>query len=156
MRRIVRLAVIAAAIGGALAVAEPVQGQDGVAGTWVTEFPRRVVNGEGSDFAKARLTLEVKGDSVFGTYQVFEPAADPAPPARRLKGTNVNGTLTLEGEPMEARVRMGGGDDSPVMMRQTYVLKVANGELTGTIEAASTDGTINARPRPFTAKRESA
>ena len=53
----------------------------------------------------ARLTLEAKGDSVFGTWLILNPAPPAgAPASRTLKGVFINGVLKLESEPSERRI----------------------------------------------------
>ena len=95
------LALIALAVVNA-----PAQAQ-GVAGTYVLEYPAqiRVTNGEESlQLGKARLTLQVKGDSIVGTWLVLD-RADARP--REIRGT-LQGTMAKWTIENEGRINDGG------------------------------------------------
>jgi hypothetical protein len=158
MQRFLRAAVTAAAALATLAVTEPAAAQQdgGVAGTWRIEVERMVRNSNGQESTGEKvivhLTMEARGDSVFGTWQVVEPAMDPMPRARQLKGTFADGVLTLVGEVSEARI-MGPDGETRLPMRTTYSLKLDGDTLAGTQQSAAMDGSRTMPARPITAKR---
>jgi hypothetical protein len=127
-----------------------------VAGTWTAEYPTRVRMGNGSASAEqmgsALLTLEVKGDSVFGTWQAQNTPA-PIPP-RGVKGTLSNGRINLVGDPVQAKIRRGGmdGDESAIMMVTYYEGTVKDGAIEGTMYSESDDQSIKSSPIKWTAK----
>lgn len=127
-----------------------------VAGKWTANFPMRVRMQNGMPSAEqqgvALVTLEQKGDSVFGTWAVQNTPA-PVPP-RQLKGTLRNGQLSLESSPTEAKINMNG-NESTVSMRTYYEGTVSGDAIDGTIHSKSEDGTIESPPMKWTAKRDS-
>lgn len=131
-----------------------------VAGKWTAEYPTRVrmVGGgvsEAEQLGSALLTLEVKGDSVFGTWA---PQNTPAPvPARGVKGTFKDGRLNLVADPTEARVRRsmdGGatGDETPIKMVTYFEGTVKDGAIEGMMHSESDDQAIRSSPIKWTAK----
>jgi hypothetical protein len=130
-----------------------------VAGKWDAEYPTRVrmVSGgaaEAEQMGSAVLTLEAKGDSVFGTWA---PQNTPAPvPARAVKGTFKEGRLNLVSEPTEARVRrsMDGGADNetPIKMVTYFEGTVKDGAIDGMMHSESDDQAIRSTPIKWTAK----
>lgn len=107
--------------------------RDGIAGTWRVEFPRRVENdGSGdrvTEVGVARVTFEIKGDSIFGRWQ-SEGGARPSS-ARRLVGTMSEGRYHLTAEPYEAMLR-GPDGDRTVKLVGTYEFTIDGDSLTGT------------------------
>ena len=135
------------------------QAQD-IAGKWTAQFPQRVRMTNGSaaaeDLGTASLTLEVKGDSVFGIWHT-QNTPNPSSP-RKLSGTFINGKLTLVAEPTEARVRRsfnGGtdGEESPIKLVTFYEGALKDGAIEGTLYSTSSDETIKTPPVKWTAKR---
>lgn len=145
--------IYAAALSVALAA--PVAGQSPVAGVWQAEVARRVenINGEerASDIALVRYMLEVRGDSVFGTFRMVDAPADV--PARTIRGTYRDGVLKLVAEPSQATIRTGDGGENRIQMIMEYDLEVDGDVISGTQQAHSTDGTIQSQQRPFKATR---
>lgn len=107
--------------------------QGGIAGAWRVEFPRRVENdGSGervTEVGVARVTFEVKGDSVFGRW--LAEGSGPSSVGRRLAGTMSGGKYLLTAEPFEATLR-GADGDSNVKLVGTYELTVVGDSLSGT------------------------
>ena len=141
---------LAAAIG--LFAAAPLSAQ-GPSGTWFTEFERQIRNQDGQvsggDKTKAKITLEQKGDSLFGTLEIVPAAGQPAPPARQLRGVvkGDRGTLFTE---FEAR-RSVNGEESIAKIQVTYDFTISADKLEGTSKARSADSDMP--PRPFSAWR---
>src|SRR5688572_105706 len=83
----------------------------GINGTWFTEFERQIRNEGGNvstgEKTKAKITLEQKGDSLFGTWEIVPAAGQPTPPARPLRGALKDGKGTLLSE-FEARRNING------------------------------------------------
>jgi hypothetical protein len=144
-----RLTVVAAV---ATIAAAPLSAQ-GVSGTWMTEFERTIRNQDGEVSAgektKATMTLQQKGDSVFGTWQVVPPANQPAPPARPLRGIVKDGKGTLLSE-FEAR-RNINGEEEVVKLSVTYDFTISADKLEGTSTTRAPE--MDMPPRPFSAWR---
>ena len=133
-----------------------------IAGKWTAQFPQRVRMTNGSaaaeDLGTASLTLEVKGDSVFGVWHTHNTNAPNPSTPRKLSGTFINGKLTLVGEPIEARVRRsfsGGadGEESPMKLVTFYEGALKDGAIEGTFYSSSSDETIKTPPVKWSAKR---
>ena len=153
MRHPIRLAAFAALF----ASAGSVQAQSPVAGKWIAEFElgMRNVNGEvtSSGTGKARVSLQLKGDSVFGTWEAIEPAAPAGAVARPLKGVYAGGVLTLETEPSERRIMMNDTEQR-IRMITRYEVKIDGDAMTGTAQQVAPGGEITPPARPFKAVRE--
>lgn len=147
MKRMSYLAAVA------LVVAAPLSAQS-INGTWFTEFERAIRNENGEVSAgektKAKITLEQKGDSLFGTWELLPAAGAPTPPARPLRGVVKDGKGRLLSE-FEA-VRNINGEESRVKLSVIYDFTVAAGKLEGTTTTKTPD--MDMPPRPFSAWRE--
>ena len=145
-----RMSLLATAV---LLAAAPLSAQD-ISGTWFTEFERSIRNNDGQVSAgektKAKITLQQKGDSVFGTFELVPPAGQPTPPARPLRGSMKGGKGTLVSE-FEGR-RNINGEESVVKMTVVYDFSIAADKLEGTTTTKSPD--MDMPPRPFSAWRE--
>lgn len=129
-----------------------------LAGQWTAEYPRSVrnINGvaEAGELGTAVLTLEAKGDSVFGTW-LPQNTPTPAKP-RGIRGTFAKGKLMLVSEPTEITIRrnMGGDtDDTPVRVVTYYEAELKDGVLQGTFRGESEDKTIQMPELKWTARR---
>lgn len=147
MKRITVIAAIATLAGAPLSA-------QGVNGTWITEFERTLRNSDGQvtagDKTKARISLQQKGDSVFGTFEILTPPGAPAPAARQLRGVVKGDKGTLLSE-FEAR-RNINGEEEVVKLSVTYDFTIAADRLEGTAKTRSPD--MDLPPRPFSAWRE--
>ena len=147
MRRSSRLAALA------LLAAAPLSAQS-INGTWFTEFERQLRNENGmvsgGEKTKAKITLQQKGDSLFGTWEIVPAAGEPTPPARPLRGAIKDGKGTLLSE-FEAR-RNINGEESAVKLTVVYDFTVSANKLEGTSTTKSPD--MDMPPRPFSAWRE--
>jgi hypothetical protein len=145
-----RMSLLAAA---ALFAAAPLAAQ-GINGTWFTEFERSVRNNDGQVSAgektKAKITLQQKGDSLFGTFELVPGAGQPTPPVRQLRGAVKGGKGTLVSE-FEAR-RNINGEESAVKVTVVYDFSIATDKLEGTSTTKTSD--MDMPPRPFSAWRE--
>jgi hypothetical protein len=145
-----RMSLLATA---ALLAAAPLSAQD-INGTWFTEFERSIRNNDGQVSAgektKAKITLQQKGDSVFGTFELVPAAGQPTPPARPLRGSVKGGKGTLVSE-FEGR-RNINGEESVVKMTVVYDFSIAADKLEGTTMTKTSD--MDMPPRPFSAWRE--
>lgn len=146
------------ALAALLLAAAPLSAQPAVAGKWAADFELGMRNIDGvvtsTGTGRARLTLEPKGDSVFGTWLVLEPAPTNGPASRALKGTFANGVLTLETEPIDRRLRIND-EEKIVQMRTRYELKLEGDALVGTTRYVSSSADMDGPPpRPFKATRE--
>lgn len=128
-----------------------------VAGKWIADFELGMRNDNGvitsMGTGKARVTLTAKGDSVFGSWQIIEPAERASMPARALKGVYANGSLTLETEPTESRVRLND-EERTLKMITRYAIKVEGDSMSGTSQPVDLSGSIEPPTRPFKAVRE--
>lgn len=128
-----------------------------VAGKWIADFDLGMRNVDGvitsTGTGKARVTLTPKGDSVFGTWQIIEPAERASTPARALKGVYANGTLKLETDPTENRVRLND-EERTLRMITRYEIKVDGDNMSGTSQPVDLTGSIEPPSRPFKAVRE--
>jgi len=125
-----------------------------VAGKWTVKYPSRVQNSNGevtADTAVALLTIEVKGDSIFGTWQ-SQNAPVPVLP-RPISGTYKDGTLQFTGGIVEARIRRDGSDEQSLQMRTFYEAKLTGDQIVGTMYSESVDGTIHSGTLGWSAKR---
>ena len=138
---------------GALLAAAPLAAQD-INGTWFTEFERSVRNQDGvvsaGEKSRAKITLQQKGDSLFGPFELVPPAGQPVPPARQLRGAIKDGKGTLMSE-FEAR-RNINGEESAVKVTVVYDFALSAGKLEGTSTTKTPD--MDMPPRPFSAWRE--
>ena len=145
-----RMSFLAAA---ALLAAAPLAAQD-INGTWFTEFERAIRNNDGvvsgGDKTRAKITLQQKGDSLFGTFELMPQAGQPTPPARQLRGAIKGGKGTLVSE-FEAR-RNINGEESVAKVTVVYDFSVAADKLEGTSTTKTSD--MDMPPRPFSAWRE--
>jgi hypothetical protein len=128
-----------------------------IAGKWTATYPRgiRNINGvEEAEMGTATITLEVKGDSVFGSWHP-QNTARPAQP-RALKGTFTNGKLTMIAEPSEATIRRGGetSGGETIKLVGYFEAELKDGLLEGVIRNESTDGAIRNGPHKWSAKRD--
>ena len=135
---------------------QPASAQGELIGAWRTEFDIgiRSENGVETSMGKrqATMTLTLKGDSVFGTWQVIVPEGGKAPPALRLSGTRTGGKVTLQSEPVERTVRMND-EEQQVKMITGYVFELSGDELRGTTRTWSADHAFDPPDRPFAATR---
>ena len=137
----------------ALLAAAPLSAQS-LNGTWFTEFERQIRNQDGEvtagEKAKAKITLQQKGDSVFGTFEIVPAAGQPTPPARQLRGTVKGDKGTIVSE-FEAR-RNINGEEETVKLVTTYDFTISADKLEGTAKTKTPD--LEIPPRPFSAWRE--
>lgn len=156
MRTSLRVLLLASIVVPAIAAASPAAAQ-GIAGTWITRLPSAVRNENGNivetDSIDITITLEQRGDSVFGTWVRASQSGRPAPTPRKLFGVLKDGELRLSSEPTEARMNRGG-EESVISMVSSYTLKLQGDVLSGVQSAASTDGNVSSPERPFSAKRK--
>jgi len=148
-----RLALVAAMLSTSTAL----HAQNTAAGKWIAEFEvgMRNVNGEVSSTGtgRARMTLELRGDSVFGTWEVLDPAPPAGAATRPLKGTIANGVLKLETEVAERRIMMNETEQR-IKMVTRYELTIQGDSISGTVRQVALGGEIEPPSRPFKAVRE--
>ena len=143
----------ACAIAGILLAPEAASGQ--VAGTYTWEMPTRVRNEGGtmigSENAVVKLVLDVRGDSVFGTYTMTPPAGSDAPPpqARDVRGT-VSGNKVQFSMPMQGRVNVNG-EERQINSTTNYAITIDGDVINGTIDVDVEGMTVPTRT--FTGKR---
>ncbi|MFN8580656.1 MAG: hypothetical protein U0163_06710 [Gemmatimonadaceae bacterium] len=147
--------IVAVALLGSVTAPSRAQG---VGGQWIIDFNRRVQNMNGviseSDPARARMTLEVRGDSVTGTWVLISPVEVQMPAPRTLRGTIANGEVHLVSDPFVVRMREDG-EEREMKLRTSYSFKLEAGELRGTQVSRPEGQDDGPPPRPFVAKRES-
>ena len=135
----------------------PVRAQASLAGSWSAEFPRRIqnVNGEErvTEMGRARLTLELRGDSVLGTWQTLPEANQSAPVSRALRGVIEAGRLRIVSDPFEATQRTMSGE-STVRLSNSFELALEGDSLKGTMQTRGPDGAPVGSTRSFSAVRE--
>ena len=145
-----RMSLLAAA---ALLASTPLAAQD-LNGTWFTEFERSMRNENGAvssgEKTRAKITLQQKGDSLFGTFELVPGAGQPATAARPLRGVVKAGKGTLVSE-FEGR-RNINGEESVVKVTVVYDFSIATDKLEGTSTTKTSD--MDMPPRPFSAWRE--
>ena len=147
MQRITVLAAVATL------AAAPLSAQS-ISGTWMTEFERSIRNQDGAVSAgektRAKITLQQKGDSLFGTFEVLASPGAPVPTPRPLRGVLKGDKGTLLSE-FEAR-RNINGEEEVVKVSVTYDFTVAADKLEGTSTTKASDMAMP--PRPFSAWRD--
>ena len=129
-----------------------------ISGTWRTEFAVgiRVVNGVESSETKghARITLELKADSVLGTWQNLDTSGAAQGEARPLLGIATPGGARIETVvPREVVLRTPDGEQR-IPSRIFYVLTLRGDSLVGTERWVALDNSAQGPTRPFTATRE--
>jgi hypothetical protein len=133
-----------------------------IAGKWTVEYPRTIRNVNGAaqadEMSTAILTLEVKGDSIVGSWLAQN---SPNPTPRTLRGTIRNGMITLIGDPTEATIRRASGnggieDQSTVRMITFYEGTVKDGVIEGTFRGESEDKTVQMPSVKWKASRKAA
>ena len=145
MARVLGLAALASA--GALEA-------QGVAGTYLVEYPAQVRSTNGAEevvaLGHARLVLQVKGDSLVGTWTITDrPDAKP----RGLRGTVQGNTVNFSTDPTEGHVNMNG-QVSTIKMFADYTATITGDEIKGTLKQHSEDGSIQSGERAWSGKRE--
>ncbi|MGH7470087.1 MAG: hypothetical protein ACRENP_19245 [Longimicrobiales bacterium] len=129
-----------------------------VAGTYLVDFDSRVqMSGDGSiqvtGRSKARITLELRGDSIFGTWHVIDdPTNRPPSP---LRGTVQDGKIKLSAEPREATVNINGQEQRRTIT-QDFLLTIAGDDISGTIESPAPMPGLAGISRKLEGKREAA
>lgn len=131
--------------------------QGSIGGTWRTEFEVgiRVVNGVESSEGKrhARITLQVKGDSVLGTWQNVDSVGVAMGDPRPLRGIVSDGGARIETVvPTEMVMRTQDGEQR-IQATLTYLLTVRGDTLAGTQQWIAVDHSDRGPARPFTAVR---
>ena len=96
------------------------------------------------------LALEVRGDSVFGTWQVVN---DANPPARKLAGKMRGDTVVIVSEPSERTINVNG-ESVTMKMADEFKLTIKADAIVGTI--TPTQGLAGMPPivRKLDGKRE--
>ena len=142
-------------LGALLATAMSVQAQTRtVAGKYKVEFDSQIRMGpEGMQVAgrsPGMLVLEVRGDSVFGTWQAIN---DANPPARKLAGKMRGDTVVILSEPTERTLNVNG-ESVTMKMADEFKLTISGDAIAGTITA--TQGMAGMPPvaRKVDGKRE--
>jgi hypothetical protein len=147
----------AVAFAGILLAPEAASAQQQVAGTYTWEVPTRIRNDGGAVSSSAnavvKLVLDVRGDSVFGTYTMTPPAGSDAPPpqAREVRGT-VSGNKVQFSMAMQGRVNMNG-EERAINSTTSYVITIDGDVINGTIDVHSTDLPMTVPTRTFTGRR---
>jgi hypothetical protein len=108
-----------------------------LAGKWTAEYPTRIQNTNGqveaAEMGTALVTIELKGDTVIGTWTAS--AGRDAGAARAIRGTFANGKVTFATEPVERTImrNTGSGDEQHVVkMTSQFEGEVKGDEITGT------------------------
>ena len=125
----------------------------GVAGTYLLDYPARiqVTNGEESvELGKARLTLQVKGDSLIGTWLTLDrPDAKPREIRGTVQGHTAKWTIENEGRISD------GGEVRTVKMITNFSATVTGDKVEGTMQSRSPDaGGMTAPERKFSGVRQ--
>ena len=136
----------------------PLSAQAAVAGIWFTEFDAqvRIVNGSASTVkGRARIELQVSGDSMHGTWQNLNATGAADGPARPL-----GGTLTTSGAHFEALkpsevVRRMMDNETHTKVVMSYDVAVHGDSLIGTVQWVAVDHSSKGETRQFTAIRKS-
>ena len=135
-----------------LLAASPLAAQ-GINGSWITEFERTMRNENGvvssGDKARAKMTLQQKGDSVTGTWELVSESSRPAAP-RQLRGTIAGNKVQLTSE-FDATINIDGAR-STRKLTMLYDFTLNGDKLEGTMTNKSGDTDMPARP--FSAWRE--
>jgi hypothetical protein len=146
----------ATALALAITLHRPAAAQASPAGTWNTEFDIGIRNENGVETSMgkraATMTLTLKGDSVFGSWQVAADSSGPAPAPIKLSGVRSGTKVTLRAEPVGRTVRMND-DEQRVTMVTSYSVELKGDLLEGTTRVAALDGSFESNDRPFSAKR---
>jgi hypothetical protein len=121
-------------LGALLATAMSVQAQSAnVAGKYKVEFDSQMRMGpEGAQVAgrsPGMLVLEVRGDSVFGSWQAIN---DRNPPARKLAGKMRGDTVVVLSEPSERTMNMNG-ESVTMKLADEFKLTIKGDAILGTI-----------------------
>jgi hypothetical protein len=127
-----------------------------LAGTFVFEqrlMFRDGVNAMQEQKGEAHLTLEQKGDSVLGTWQVYVADASRTIAPTLLRGTITNGTIRLRTPTLPAHMQ-GPDGDVALETYQEYVLTIRGDEITGAIHTYSTNANVEIPARAISGKRK--
>ena len=141
-----------------LAVPRGAVAQGSIAGTWRTEFDVgiRIVNGVESSEGKrhARITFQVKGDSIQGTWQNVDTLGAAVGAPRPLRGVVTDSGARIESVTPTAITMRRQGDEQHLLATMNYVLTVRGDTLVGTEQWVALDHSDRGPMRPFGAKRE--
>ena len=149
--RLSGLLLLVIALGASEAAAQS------VAGTYTWEVATRMRRDEGGtetvdEKAQARLTIQLKGDSIVGSYAVALPGRET--PAREVRGTWKGNTITFN---ISSRATLNvNGDERQVETVQVYTATIDGDEIKGTITVQVPDGSFTAPVRQFAGKRAKA
>jgi hypothetical protein len=130
-----------------------------VAGTYLIEFDMQLRMGGGgggavsSEKAQVKLVLDVKGDSILGSW-AMQPSssANVTVRPREVRGT-VQGNAIKFSMAGQARLNMNGNQQT-VETITTYNATITGDEIKGTIDSQAVDGSFQAPQRSFVGKRE--
>jgi hypothetical protein len=146
---------VVAALAAAPAIAHA-QAAAPVGGTFV--FEQKLMFRDGPNAmqeqkAEAHLTLEQKGDSVIGTWQVHVADQSRTIKPTELRGTVKDGTVRLRSPNLTAHIQ---GPDGEVTIEtyQEYVLTIRGDEISGAIHTYSTNANVEIPAREITGKRK--
>ena len=142
-------------LGALLATAMSVQAQSAnVAGKYKVEFDSQMRMGSGgvqvAGRSPAMLVLEVRGDSVFGSWQAIN---DRNPPARKLAGKMRGDTVVVLSEPSERTMNMNG-ESVTMKMADEFKLTVRGDAIAGTITPTQAMAGMPPIVRKIDGKRE--
>lgn len=131
--------------------------QSPIAGTWRTEFNVgiRVINGVESSEGKrqARITFQMKGDSVLGTWQNVDTVGAAMGDPRPLRGIVTDSGVRIQTiVPTEMVMRTQDGEQR-LQANLFYVVSVRGDSLVGTEQWIALDHSDRGPMRPFTAVR---
>jgi hypothetical protein len=124
-----------------------------VEGTYV--FPQKIMTSpDGPQIdTEAKLSVTIKGDSAFATWQMTVPGRESKP--SELKGTIKGNTITLISGVTQATLR-GGSDERTIDVYQEYVLTVTGDTIGGSIINHSSDSNVELPAREISGKRAAA
>ena len=129
-----------------------------IAGTYLVDYDAQVrVTSDGPEVVqrgKARLVLQQRGDSLFGTW---EPAGNDTQgrprPVRKVFGKLQNDTIRLNAEPTEAVVNVNG-EEQRRSITQAFTATFKDGAITGTIVSPSPLPGMEGIVRKFEGRRQ--
>ena len=147
------------AVAAALAAAPTVvhaQAAAPVSGTFV--FEQKLMFRDGPNAmqeqkGEAYLTIEQKGDSVIGTWQVYVADQSRTIKPTELRGTVTNGTIRLRTPNLPAHMQ-GPDGDVTIETYQEYVLTIRGDEISGAIHTYSTNSSVEIPARDIIGKRK--
>lgn len=146
-----RLLIIAALLVARSADPNPAVGK------WLVTYQRSVFAGTDSarfERARARVTLEQRGDSIFGQWVLITPSAQPLSGPRPLWGIAPHRRFQLVGPLVEGKITGHLFGSTTIMLTPVYDFVVSGDSISGSLYARNDERGVKSAPVTFSGVKE--